>query len=165
MKKINSGILFGIIILILASCSSSKISFEEIQKKVYSNNFNFIAKNLENNSSFSVPVGTGRINQTNLPTQPDGSIGIQVTHDRLVINLPSNDQEMTVNKYSLNTISQDFTVARKDLENGNILINFFLNDKKDINLIKMEIDKSGKIDCSVEGPTQKPLLYTGYLEK
>lgn len=163
MKKIELT-AWVISTLLIISCSSNKILFEEIQNKIYSNNFTFIAKDFENNVSFSIPAGTGLMTQTNLPTQPGENIGIEVSHDKLVINLPSTDQETTINKYSLNTISQDFTVARKDLENGNILVNFFLNDNKEINLIKMEIEKSGKIDCSVEGPNQKPLLYTGYLK-
>lgn len=156
---------FLTILLISVSCGSSKVSFEEIKNKVYSNNFTFIAKDFENNISYTVPAGTGRMTQTNLPSQPNETIGIQVSHDRLILNLPSTDQETTINKYSLNTTSENFTVARKDLDNGNILVNFFLNDNKDISIIKMEIDKTGTIDCSVEGPNQKPLLYTGYLKK
>lgn len=164
MKKINlTGWLISMM-LITITCTSSKVSFEQIQNKIFSNNFTFVAKNFENNTSYTVPAGTGRMTQTSLPAQPDETIGIQVTHDKLIINLPSTDQETTINKYSLNTTSEDFTVARKDLDNGSILINFFLNDVKDVSIIKMEVEKNGKIDCSVEGPNQKPLLYTGYLK-
>lgn len=164
MKIFNLSALLIVVMMIFNSCTASSASSEKVQAKVYSNNFTFVAKEFENRLTFSAPAGTGRIAQTNTPANPDESIGIQVTHDKLTINLPSSDQETLVNKYSLNTISEDFTVVRKDLKNGSILVNFFLKDNKDINLIKMEVEKSGKIDCSVEGPTQKPLLYTGYLQ-
>ncbi len=157
----------GVILMavIMINCASSNFTPEQIKSKVYSNNFSFVAKEFDNNRTFSTPAGTGRIASTNIPQIPNEDIGIKVTHDKLVINLPSNDKESNTNNYSLNKVSEDFTVARKDLENGNILVNFFLKDHKDINVIKMEIDKTGKIDCSVEGPALKPLFYVGYLQK
>lgn len=163
MKNIVKYTLIIVSLLYFNSCASSKVSFEEIQNKVYSNNFSFVAVEYEVNPSFSAPTGTGRIAQTNLRVSPNENIGIKVSKDRLTINLPSTDQETTVNKTSLKGISEDFTVARSAMDNGNILLNFFLKDNKDLNIIKMEIDKEGKIDCSIEGPKQKPLLYTGKL--
>lgn len=149
----------------MSSCVASNISPEQVKAKIYSNNFSFVAKEFDNNTTYSTPAGTGRIASTNIPQVPDEQIGIQVSHDKLVINLPATDNGTKTNNYAVNKTSQDFTVARKDLENGSILVNFFLNDTKDINLVKMEIEKDGKIDCSVEGPNLKPLLYTGYLKK
>jgi hypothetical protein len=88
-----------------------------------------------------------------------------VSPDKFKINLPSTDQENTVSKFSLQITSNDFTAARKDLSDGSVLVNFFIHDNQNINLVKMEISKDGKVDCSLEGPTQKPLLFTGYLKK
>jgi hypothetical protein len=138
---------------------------EQVKAKVYSNNFTFIVKNFDNQLSFSAPAGTGRIAQTNTPVNPDEAIGIQVSPDKFKINLPSTDQENTVSKFSLQITSNDFTAARKDLSDGSVLVNFFIHDNQNINLVKMEISKDGKVDCSLEGPTQKPLLFTGYLKK
>ena len=148
----------------ILSCGSSTNNFEQIQKKVYSNTFQFVTIPFENKKSYSAPAGTGRILTTNTPSQNEEVVGIQVSTDRLIINLPASSTEATVNKYSVNVTSENFTVARKELEGGNILVNYFLNDRKDINLVKMVIQKNGQIDCSVEGPQQKPLLYTGYLK-
>lgn len=163
MKNILS-VLYIAMTFALLSCNSSKVSFEQVQAKVYSNDFTFVAIPFENKRSYSAPAGTGRIISSNTPSQTDGNVGVKVTHDRLLINLPSTDQEATINKYSVNTVSENFTVARKILDNGNILVNFFLKDQKNINIIKMEIDKVGHIDCSVEGPNLKPVLYDGYLK-
>ncbi|OWK74720.1 hypothetical protein CBW16_04795 [Flavobacteriaceae bacterium JJC] len=154
-----------LIAIMMTSCVSSNVSPEQVKAKIYSNNFSFVANEFDNNITYSAPVGTGRIASTNIPQVPDEQIGIQVTHDKLVLNLPANDNGSKTNNYAVNKISQDFTVVRKDLDNDNILVNFFLNDTKDINLIKMEIEKDGKINCSVEGPNLKPLLYSGYLKK
>ncbi|UJF28631.1 DUF4251 domain-containing protein [Kaistella sp. 97-N-M2] len=154
-----------VVAILMTSCVSSKLSPDEVKAKVYSNNFSFVAKEYDNNTSYSAPLGTGRIASTNIPQVPDEAIGIQVTHDKLVINLPSNDNETKTNNYSLNKVSEDFTVARKELSNGNILVNFFLNDHKDIKVVKMEIGKDGKIDCSVEGSNLQPLYYVGYLQR
>ena len=163
MKNLLKLSVFNILITLINSCSTSKVSFEEIQNKIYSNEFSFVAMQYESNTTYSAPAGTGRIAQTNLPISPDENIGIKVSKDRLILNLPSNDKEASVNKASLKGRSEDFTVARSILDNGNILLNFFLKDNKDLNLIKMEIQKDGTIDCSVEGPKQKPLLFTGKL--
>ena len=154
-----------LVAMMMMSCSSSRLSPDQVKAKVYSNNFSFVAKEFDNNITYSAPVGTGRIASTNIPQVPDEEIGIKVTHDRLVINLPSNDNETKTNNYSLNKVSENFTVARKDLANGNILVNFFLKDHKDIKVVKMEIAKDGKIDCSVEGPNLKALYYVGYLKR
>lgn len=145
------------------SCSSNALTFDQVKAKVYSNNFSFVAKDFENNVTYTTPAGTGRILASNTQSVPDEQIGITVSHDKLFLNLPSNDKDSDRNKYSLSKTSENFTVARKDLDNGNILVNFFLKDNKEINLVKMEIDKDGKIDCSVEGPSLKPLYYVGYL--
>lgn len=163
MKNLFKLSLLILLLAVFNSCSTNKVSFEDIQKKVYSNNFSFVTVEYDKNLSFSAPAGTGRISQTNLPMAALENVGVQVTHDKLIVNLPATDQEVTVNKSSLKKVSQDFTVARSNLENGNILLNFFLKDNSELNLIKMEIDKEGKIDCSIEGPKQKPLLYTGRL--
>ena len=74
-----------------------------------------------------------------------------------MVNLPLDENTSTLKKSRLEFTSYDFTVARKDLDNGNILINFFLNDQKEINLIKMEVNKNNIIDASIEGPKQSPL--------
>lgn len=153
------------LLAIFMSCGSSSMSFENIQQMVYSNNFNFVAKDFTNRTTYSAPAGTGRIASTTIQDGTSDKIGVQVNHDQLRINLPINDKESKLDKTSLVAISQDFTAARKTLENGNILVNYFLNDQKDINLVKMEIDKSGKIDCSIEGPNQKPLLFVGTIER
>lgn len=163
MKNLFKLSFFVLLLAVGNSCNTNKVTFQEVQKKIYSNNFSFVTVEYDKNLSFSAPSGTGRISQTNLPMSTLESVGVQVTHDKLTINLPATDQEVKVNKSSLKHISKDFTVARSNLENGNILLNFFLNDNNELNLIKMEIDKEGKIDCSIEGPKQKPLLYTGRL--
>ncbi len=164
MKNVINKILVFGLLAILFSCSSSKVSFAEIQSKVYANDFNFVAKNFETRKSYVAPAGTGRILSSNINVSTDEKIGVQVNHDQLVINLPLDSKESELNMTTLDVISKDFTVARKDLDNGNILVNFFLNDQKDINIIKMEIDQKGKIDCSIEGPKQKALFYVGTLE-
>ncbi len=163
MKNYLKVLSVGLLALVAFSCSSNALTSDQVKAKVYSNNFSFVTKDFENNVKYSTPEGTGRILASNTQSVPDEQIGITVSHDKLYLNLPSNDKEVNINKYSLNKTSEDFTVARKDLDNGSILVNFFLKDNKEINLVKMEIDKDGKIDCSVEGPTQKPLLYVGYL--
>lgn len=163
MKKYLKIVSMCIVALAAVSCASNTMSFDQVKAKVYSNNFSFVAKDFENNMKFNAPEGTGRILSSNIPSVPDEQIGITVTHDKMMINLPSNDKETVNNTYTLNKTSENFTVARKDLPNGNILVNFFLKDHKELNLVKMEIDKDGKIDCSVEGPKQKPLYYVGYL--
>lgn len=163
MKKYLKVLSISLLALFTFSCMSNTLTSDQVKAKVYSNNFSFVAKDFENNLRVNVPEGTGRILSTNTPTISDETIGITVSHDKLKINLPSNDQETVNNTYSLNKTSENFTVSRRDLENGNILVNFFLKDHKELNLVKMEIDKDGKIDCSVEGPNQKPLFYVGYL--
>ncbi|MHA6697027.1 DUF4251 domain-containing protein [Chryseobacterium sp. A301] len=165
MKKILFNTCMIALLATLISCSSKKVSFENIQQMVYSNNFNFIAKDYTSRTTYSAPAGTGRIVSTTIQDGTSDKIGVQVNHDELRINLPINDKESKLDKTSLVALSQDFTVARKTLDNGNILLNFFLNDQTDINLVKMEVDKSGKIDCSIEGPNQKPLLFVGTIEK
>lgn len=167
MKKNNLVLFFSLSIftlLICFSCTTNSINWENTKTKIYSNNFKFIAKDFESRTTYSAPSGTGRIVSSTVGVGSSELIGVSVNKDRLVINLPLNDKESKINKSSLETVSENFTVARKDLDNGNILVNFFLNDQKDINLIKMEVDKKGKVDCSIEGPKQKPLFYVGTLE-
>lgn len=152
------------IVLALLSCNSSKLSFDDIQNKVYNNDFKFVVNNFENRKTFSVPTGTGRILSSNTPIHSDQLIGIVVNHNQLTINLPVDNKDVELNMTSIKVISQDFTVARRSLDNGNLLLNFFLNDQKEFNLVKMEIKKNGIIDCTVEGDKIKPLFYTGNLE-
>lgn len=163
MRNFHYSILL-VAVLLVSACTTNRMSQDQIQAKIFSNNFTFVAKNFENRLSFSAPAGTGRIAQTNIPVNSDENIGIQVTHDKLIINLPSTDHENSISKFSLRVNSEDFTAARKALPDGSILVNYILEDNTNINLIKMEVDKEGKIDCSVEGPAQKPLLFTGYLK-
>lgn len=165
MRKYLFNTSLFVLLATFMSCGSSNMSFENIQQMVYSNNFNFVAKDFTSRTTYSAPAGTGRIASTTIQDGTYEKIGVQVNHDQLRINLPINDKESKLDKTSLVAISQDFTAARKTLENGNILVNYFLNDQKDINLVKMEIDKSGKIDCSIEGPNQKPLLFVGTIER
>lgn len=146
-------------LIILMACASNQLSQEQVKNKVYNNTFDFIVSSTDSRTTFSTPAGTGRILTSNMPTSSSQQVGISVSADRLVINLPLDDKKS--NKSAVELTSYDFTVARKDLENGNILVNYFLNDQKEINLVKMEVSKSGKIDCSLEGPDQKPLLYVG----
>lgn len=155
--------LVPLLILFFAtvSCSTNKLSYEDLKSKVYTNDFKFIVTKYDSRKTFSAPAGTGRILSSNLPVTATEDIGIVVNHDKLVVNLPLDENTSTLKKSTLEFTSYDFTVARKDLENGNILLNFFLNDQKEINLIKMEVNKNNVIDASIEGPKQSPLLYLG----
>ena len=155
--------MFGIS-FIIQSCGTSKIDFSQIQNKVFQNDFTFVAQHFDNRKTYSAPSGTGRIMSTSVAVTSSEVIGVIVHPDKLTVNLPVNEKEVDINKSSLEFISYDFTVARSTLENGNILLNFFLNDVKDISIIKMEVQKNGRIDCSVEGPQLKPLLYTGNID-
>ena len=160
MKKI--GIYSVLIYCLLLSCASSSSNFEKIKSKIYTNNFSFIVNNYEARKTFSVPSGTGRILTNSTPVTASDENGIIVHPDRLVINLPSVDPKgKLIDGKPITLTSENYTVARKDLENGNILLNFFINDNSDINLIKMEVGKGGSVDASVEGPRQNPLLYVG----
>ena len=143
------------------SCATNKQSYEDLKAKVYSNDFKFIVTKYDSRKTFSAPAGTGRILSSNLPVSASEEIGVIVNHKKLVVNLPLDENTSTLKKSRLEFTSYDFTVARKDLDNGNILINFFLNDQKEINLIKMEVNKNNIIDASIEGPKQLPLLYLG----
>lgn len=160
MKKLY---IYFLIFLVSLSCSSNKYSADTIREKIFSNNFTFLAKNFDSNTTFSTPAGTGRIASTTLSRNSSENVGIIVTEDKLSINLPANDNESKLNLTSVNKISEDFTVVKKILNNGSILVNLFVNDNDDINLIKMEIEENGKIDCSVEGPNLKPIFFVGYL--
>ncbi|MCD9856390.1 hypothetical protein LUD75_16830 [Epilithonimonas sp. JDS] len=161
MKKI---LILNVLLFLLGSCSSNKVSYENIKTKIYSNNFNFLLTSQDGRKTFSTPAGTGRIMTSNMPVGAIETVGISVNKDKFSVNLPLNDKEYAGNKSSIEFVSYDFTVARKDLENGSILLNFFLNDQKDINLVKMEVSKDGRIDSSLEGPNQKPLLYLGSID-
>lgn len=160
MKNINI-LLTLFIIFMQVSCASNQISFDELKSKIYSNNFKFIVTKFDTRKTFSAPAGTGRILSSNLPISAGEDIGIIVNQDKLVVNLPLDENASKLKKSKLEFSSYNFTVARKDLENGNILLNFFLNDQKEINLIKMEINRNNVIDASIEGPAQNPLLYVG----
>lgn len=161
MKNPLSSLLLFILTLIIVSCSTSKISYDDLKDKIYSNNFKFIVTKFDTRKSFAAPAGTGRILSSNIPINASEDIGIMVNKDKLSVNLPLDENSSKLKKTTLVFTSYDFTVARKDLENGNILLNFFLNDQKEINLIKMEINKNNDIDASIEGPSQTPLLYVG----
>lgn len=161
MKNPFNYILLFILTLGAFSCGTNIVSSDVLKAKIYSNNFKFIVTKFDTRKSFNAPPGTGRILSSNIPINASEDIGIMVTKDKLSVNLPLDENTSKLRKSSLVFTSYDFTVARKDLENGNILLNFFLNDQKEINLIKMEINKNNDIDASVEGPTQSPLLYVG----
>lgn len=161
MKKL---LVFNFLFILLFSCTSNKASYENLKAKVYSNKFNFILTEYDSRKTYSAPAGTGRILSSNIPVRSTELVGITLDSDKFSINLPLNDKESSINKSSIEFTSYDFTVARKDLENGNILLNYFLNDQKEITIVKMEVSKNGRIDCSIEGPQQKPLLYLGALE-
>ena len=156
-----------LITFFLMSCTANKMSYDAMKAKIYSNDFTFIVTKFDSKKTYAAPAGTGRILSTNLPVNSLEEIGVIVNKDKLVVNLPLDENLSKLKKPHLSFTSYDFTVARKDLENGNILLNFFLNDQKDINLIKMEINKNNRIDASIEGPSQSPLLYVGeiYLNK
>lgn len=162
MKKLL--FTFSVFLSLLISCDSqSGITQDQIKEKIYSNNFKFVVTNYDSRKTFNAPAGTGRILSTNQPITALEDVGIIITHDKLTVNLPLDENTSRLKKTSLQLTSLDFTVARKDLENGNILLNFLLNDHTDINLIKMEVAKNKRIDASIEGPQQPPLLYVGEL--
>lgn len=161
MKNILTLLSF---ILVLSSCATkSSTTSDEIKAKVYSNNFKFITNNYDTRSTYTVPPGTGRILTNSQQVGAVEDIGITITPENLIVNLPLDGNTTKIKKDFLTLTSYNFDVARTELENGNILLNFFLNDQKEVNLIKMEISGNKKIDASIEGPEQKPLLYVGEL--
>ena len=163
MKNTLLIIVSAFLFLLINSCSSNTLSQEQIKSKIYNNDFKFIVSDFDSRKSINIPAGTGRILSSNMPVGSKEDLGVLVNHDRLIVNLPLDEKLSTLKKSSLNLKSQDFTVARTDMPNGNILLNFFLNDQAEINLIKMEVRKNGIIDASIEGPLQTPLLYVGEL--
>lgn len=161
--KYISIIIVSIFSLILISCKTNIVAQEAIKAKIYSNNFKFVVTEYDSRKTVNIPAGTGRILSSNLPVGSKEDIGVSVNPDELTVNLPLDDKLSTLKKSNLKLKSQDFEVARTDMPNGNILLNFFLKDQSEINLIKMEVRKDGIIDASIEGPSQTPLLYVGEL--
>lgn len=149
------------LVLSTSSCKTNSGTQELIKAKIYNNDFKFIITEFDSRKSIIMPAGTGRILSSNMPVGSKEDLGITVNENELIVNLPLDDKLSTLKKSSLFIKSQDFTVARTDMPNGNILLNFFLKDQSEINLIKMEVSKNGVIDASIEGPSQSPLLYVG----
>lgn len=142
MKKL---VILNFILFVLASCASNQVSYEKLKTKVYNNKFDFLVSGYDGRTTFSTPAGTGRILTSNVPTSSLEHVGISVTNDKFIINLPLNEKESRGNRSSIELTSLDFTVARTDQDNGSILLNYFLNDQKDINLVKMEVSKMEKL--------------------